>query len=125
MKAIKILSVALSLITVLITIVFFGWWATKDYWVFGDERFDQVKWITASPTPENRCHRGDMAHDLQSRLLLAGMPRQFALAMLGRPDWEEDRQIEYDLGHCLWDTHGLRLYFNDEDKLIQSRIVQH
>jgi hypothetical protein len=45
--------------------------------------------------------------------------------MLGRPDWEEDRQIEYDLGHCLWDTHGLRLYFNDEDKLIQSRIVQH
>ena len=125
MKAIKILCVALSLITVLITIVFFGWWASKDYWVFGDERFDQVKWITASPTADKRCHRGDMAHDLRSRLLLTGMPRQFALAMLGRPDWEEERQIEYDLGHCLWDTHGLRLYFNAEDKLIQSRIVQH
>jgi hypothetical protein len=125
MKAIKILCVALSLITVLITIIFFGWWATKDYWVFGDERFDQVRWITAVPTTEQRCYRGDMAHDLQSRLLLKGMPRQFALAMLGRPDWEEHNQIEYDLGHCLWDTHGLRLYFNDEGNLIQSRIVQH
>ena len=125
MKAIKILCVALSLITLLITIVFFGWWAMKDYLVFGDDRFDQVRWITAVPTADNRCHRGDMAHDLQSRLLLKGMPRSFALVMLGRPDWEDYNQIEYDLGHCLWDTHGLRLYFNNDDKLIQSRIVQH
>ncbi|HWT28137.1 MAG TPA: hypothetical protein VN084_01390 [Methylophilaceae bacterium] len=125
MKIIKILCVALSLITLLITIVFFCWWAMKDYFVFGDQRFDQVRWITAAPTADNRCYRGDMAHDLQSRLLLKGMPRQFALAMLGRPDWDDGSQIEYDLGHCLWDTHGLRLYFGDDGNLIQSRIVQH
>lgn len=125
MKLIKILSLAFAAFTVLVTIVFFSWWAMKDMLVFGDEKFDQVKWITATPTAENRCFRGDMAYDLKSRLLLRGMPRGMVTTMLGRPTWEDFNQIEYDLGHCLWDTHGLNILFDEQDRLLQSRIVQH
>ncbi|HZV98165.1 MAG TPA: hypothetical protein VFF74_04170 [Methylophilaceae bacterium] len=125
MKTIKILGLAFSGITILITLVFFSWWAMKDRLVFGDEKFDQMRWITVTATPENRCHRGDMAFDLKEHVLAPGMARSAATVLLGRPSWEEPNQIEYDLGHCLWDTHGLRLYFDAQDRLIHSRIVQH
>jgi hypothetical protein len=44
---------------------------------------------------------------------------------LGRPSWEESTQIEYDLGVCLWVVHGLRLYFDPQERLMHSAIVQH
>lgn len=125
MKAIKILCVAFSGITVLVTIVFFGWWAMKDRYVFSGETFDQIRWITAAATSENACFRGAMAYDIQQRLLVKGMSRQAATVLLGRPTWEDPSQIEYDLGYCLWDIHGLRLYFDLQNNLIHSRIVQH
>jgi hypothetical protein len=97
----------------------------KDYLVFGESRFDQVRWITAKPGPDNPCFRGDMAFDLKQRVLLRGMPRDVVTILLGRPTWEDHGQLEYELGNCLWREHGLRLYFDDEGRLIQSRIVQH
>lgn len=125
MKAIQIACLLFALFTLIVTIAFFSWWGMKDRLVFGDDRFDQVGWITAVPTADQPCHRGGMAYDIQQRWLDKGMPRQAATVLLGRPTWEDDLQIEYDLGYCLWDTHGLRLYFDDQDGLLQSRIVQH
>jgi hypothetical protein len=66
-----------------------------------------------------------MAQDLKQRVLLRGMPRQSATILLGRPTWEDHGQIEYELGTCLWREYGLRLYFDENDRLIRSRIVQH
>lgn len=125
MRIIKILSFGFAAFTVILTIVFFGWWAMKDQLVFGDSKFDPVRWATAAPTPEERCYRGDMANHLKQEVLTRGMTRNATMMLLGRPDWEDDNQTEYDLGHCLWDTHGLRLYFNDDDLLVYTRIVQH
>jgi len=125
MRILKILSFGFAAFTVILTIVFFGWWAMKDSLVFGGEEFDRVRWATAAPTAEERCYRGDMANDLKQRVLARGMPRGATMMLLGRPDWEDANQTEYDLGHCLWDTHGLRLYFNEQDLLVYTRIVQH
>jgi hypothetical protein len=125
MKAIKIICLIAAILVFIISLMFFGWWAMKDYFVFGDSRFDQVRWITAQPTAEEPCYRGDMAFDLKQRLLLRGMPMTTATILLGRPTWEDYGQIEYELGNCLWREHGLRLYFDENDRLIRSRIVQH
>lgn len=125
MKTLKIVCVVFSGIAVLITLVFFSWWAMEDRFVFGDEAFDQVRWITAKSTAENACHRGAMAYDLQRHLLHKGSTRSAVTILLGRPTWEEPSQIEYDLGTCLWRVYGLRLYFDEQDNLMNSRIVQH
>lgn len=125
MKTIKILSVIAAILVFTTSVIFFGWWAMKDYFVFGDSRFDQVSWVTAQPSDAKPCYRGDMAFDLKQRVLLRGMPRNIATILLGRPTWEDHGQIEYELGYCLWREHGLRLYFDDNDRLIRSRIVQH
>ena len=47
------------------------------------------------------------------------------MMQLVRPSWEETTQIEYDLGVCLWVVHGLRLYFDQQERLVHSAIVQH
>ncbi|HZV99433.1 MAG TPA: hypothetical protein VFF74_10635 [Methylophilaceae bacterium] len=125
MRIVKILCFGFAAFTVVVTIVFFGWWAMKDMLVFGGAEFDRVRWATAAPTAEERCYRGDMAHHLKQEVLARGMTRTATMMLLGRPDWEDANQTEYDLGHCLWDTHGLRLYFNDDDLLVYTRIVQH
>jgi hypothetical protein len=125
MRIIKILSLGFAVFTVVLTIVFFGWWAMKDWLVFGGEDFDRVRWATAAPTPDEPCYRGSMAFDLKQRILPRGVSRQQTMMLLGRPDWEDESQTEYDLGHCLWDTHGLRLYFNAQNQLVYTRIVQH
>jgi hypothetical protein len=125
MKAIKLFCLISAVLIFVISVLFFGWWAMKDHFVFGDGRFDQVRWITARATDEAPCYRGDMAQDLKQRVLLRGMPRQSATILLGRPTWEDHGQIEYELGTCLWREYGLRLYFDENDRLIRSRIVQH
>ena len=107
------------------SIFFFAWWGLKDYFVFGGEKFNQQVWLTAKPTADKRCFRGDMAYELQQKLLLKGVPRENAIALLGAPTWADDHSIEYDLGHCLWVEHGLRLAFDDNGRLINSRIMQH
>ena len=112
-------------VAVVATIAFFAWWAMKDRIEFGDDKFDQVAWITASGTADKTCHRGDMAYDLQQNVLKAGITREAATSLLGRPSWEEAAQMEYDLGSCMHVIHGLRLFFNDNNQLTHSRIVQH
>lgn len=125
MKAIKIACLVSFLIAVMITIFFFGWWLMKDRIVFGSQKFDQVQWIMASVSSDNSCKRGDMAYDLQQHVLLPGMTLQQVTVLLGRPSWEDPRQIEYDLGQCLHVQHGLRLFFDESDRLTHSRIDQH
>ena len=125
MKAIRIACLAFAVIALVITIVFFSWWLMKDRIVFGSQKFDQVQWMTASVNPDNNCKRGDMAYDLQQRVLMPGITRQQAMVLLGRPTWEDPRQIEYDLGQCMHVEHGLRLFFDNNDRLTHSRIAQH
>ena len=114
-----------AVVALVATIAFFTWWGMKDRIEFGDEKFDQVAWITASSSADKTCHRGDMAYDLQQHVLQVGITREAATSLLGRPNWEEAGQMEYDLGSCMHVIHGLRLFFNENNQLTHSRIVQH
>ncbi|MFA6178195.1 MAG: hypothetical protein WC696_01130 [Candidatus Methylopumilus sp.] len=125
LNVIRIVCIAAFVLAAIVTIVFFGWWAMKDRIVFGNEKFDQAGWITATASADKTCHRGDMAYDLQQNVLKPGMSRENVTVMLGRPAWEDPQQIEYDLGNCMHVEHGLRLFFNDSNQLTHTRISQH
>lgn len=125
MKLIKNATIAFAVFTLILTIVFFIWWAFKDRFVFSSEKFDQVKWIQLATTTKNECKRGDMAYDLQQNILARGVPREAVTALLGRPAFEEDNAIEYDLGKCMHVYHGLLIFFDKNNRLINSRISSH
>jgi hypothetical protein len=125
MRWIRWFIVAATVFSFIASIAFFTWWGMKDYFVFGQKTFNRVEWITAQQTPDNRCHRGDMAYDLKTRVLEVGMSRDATTLLLGRPTWEDAGHAEYDLGYCHWSTHGLYLFFNEQNQLTQSRIAQH
>jgi hypothetical protein len=122
MKLIKIATIAFSIFTLVLTIVFFIWWAMEDKLVFGDEKFDQVKWIQGAQTLQTECKRGDMAYDLQQHVLLPGYPRDKVAILLGRPSYEDANSIAYDLGLCMHIYHNLRIFFDENGRLMQSRI---
>lgn len=124
LNVLTVIPIVLIAFTVLVTVVFFGWWSMKERFVFGHETFDQVRWMTPA-TSERPCDRGDMVLDLQQHLLTPGMNRTEVMRLLGRPAWEDPAQIEYELGVCLWVVHGLRLYFDPDGRLTHSTIVQH
>ncbi len=125
MNLIKITSIVLAVITMLITIVFFVWWMFKDQLMFGNEKFDQVKWMQSTATINTECKRGDMAYDLQKNILSKGVNREAVMVLLGRPSYEEKNVIEYDLGRCMHVYHGLLVLFDDNNHLVQSRISSH
>jgi len=130
MKFINVSSIALAVFTVLLTIVFFTWWAFKDKVVFGSEKFDQTKWIQYATSTEQECKRGDMAFDLQQNILIKGARKEAVMALLGRPSLEEsfaakNSAIEYDLGKCMHVYHGLLIFFDANNQLTQSRISSH
>ena len=129
MKFINISSIALAVFTVLLTIVFFTWWAFKDKVVFGAEKFDQTKWMQHAATIETECKRGDMAYDLQQNILIKSARKEAVMALLGRPSIEEVNAkfnaIEYDLGKCMHVYHGLLIFFDTNNQLTQSRISSH
>ncbi len=125
MKVIKWSALIFTVITILITIAFFGWWMFKDSLVFGSEKFNQAKWIQLEATVDNECKRGDMANDLQQNVLRRGLPRDAVKEILGHPSFEEGNALEYDLGKCMHVYHGLLMYFDQDNKLINSRISSH
>jgi outer membrane protein assembly factor BamE (lipoprotein component of BamABCDE complex) len=125
MKLINWLSIALAAFTVVLTIVFFAWWAMKDSVMFGAEKFDQVKWMQSAVTIEKECKRGDMAYDLQQHILARGMPKSEVSVLLGRPSYEDENSAEYDLGKCMHVYHGLLIFFDKNNALINSRISSH
>lgn len=110
--------------TLLLTLVFFSWWSMKERFIFGDNTFDPVTWMAAADQHDT-CERGDMVLDVQQRMLQRGMDKSHVTVMLGRPTWEDHNQYEYELGKCLWIIHGLRLYFDDNGRLVHSAIIQH
>ena len=124
LRLLKWLAIGFGAITLVITIVFFTWWIMKDRFIFGDDKFDTVRWMAVSKGQET-CDRGDMVLDVKNRVLHRGMSRTDATVLLGRPAWEDAHQFEYELGVCLWVIHGLRLYFDDQGRLTHSLIVQH
>ncbi len=121
----KWVALTFLIVTVLITLVFFAWWGMRERFVFDDQPFSQVRWMAPHSENSPLCDRGDMVRDLKNRLLKQGMGKNQVTMLLGRPDWEEPHQLEYELGICLWVVHGLRLYFNDQDHLISTAIIQH
>ena len=125
MKLINWLTLIFTVFTVMLTIVFFAWWAMKDSIVFGKEKFNQVKWMQSSATIETECKRGDMAYDLQQNILTKGVPRAAVGVLLGRPSYEDTTLIEYDLGRCMHVYHGLLIYFDENNRLVNSRISSH
>lgn len=125
MKLIKNATIAFAVFTLILTIVFFTWWAFKDKFVFNGEKFDQVKWIQLATSTKNECKRGDMAYDLQQNILARGTQREAVTALLGRPAFEDENSIEYDLGKCMHVYHGLLIFFDQNSRLINSRISSH
>lgn len=125
MKLINWASLALAAFTVILTIVFFTWWSMKDSIVFGNEKFDQARWMQAASTIQTECKRGDMAFDLQRNILGKGAPREAINVLLGRPSYEDTHAIEYDLGKCMHVYHGLLIYFDENNRLANSRISSH
>lgn len=130
MKFINISSLALAVFTILLTLVFFTWWAFKDKVVFGAEKFDQVRWMQYAATIEQECKRGDMAFDLQQNVLMRGARKEAVMALLGRPSIEQPlasnhSAIEYDLGKCMHVYHGLLVFFDANNQLTHSRISSH
>jgi hypothetical protein len=125
MKFINFASIALAVFTLVLTIVFFTWWAMKDRVVFGSEKFDQVKWMQDAATIQTECKRGDMAYDLQKNILIKGAKREAVTALLGRPSLEDENAMEYDLGKCMHVYHALRIFFNADGQLMQSSISSH
>jgi outer membrane protein assembly factor BamE (lipoprotein component of BamABCDE complex) len=124
-QLLTLLALAFAGFTLLVTLVFFGWWAFKEHFTFGDQPFDPVRWMAPAAEQHSTCARGDMVLDIQHRLLQPGMPKSAVTTLLGRPAWEDQRQLEYELGICLWVVHGLRLYFDGDGHLTHSAIVQH
>lgn len=125
MKVIKWATITFTVLTVIVTIIFFAWWMMKDSLVFGSERFDQVKWMQSVATIETDCKRGDMAYDLQQHVLAKGTAKDAVGVLLGRPNFEDGNAIEYDLGKCMHVYHGLLLFFDENNRLINSRISSH
>lgn len=125
MRLIRNATIAFALFTLVLTIVFFIWWAFKDKFVFSSEKFDQVKWIQLAANTKNECKRGDMAYDLQQNILIRGAQREAVTVLLGRPAFENERSIEYDLGKCMHVYHGLLIFFDQNNRLISSRISSH
>ncbi len=125
MKLIRNSTIAFALFTLVLTIVFFIWWAFKDKFVFSSEKFDQVKWIQLAANTKNECKRGDMAYDLQQNILVRGAQREAVTALLGRPAFEDQSSMEYDLGKCMHVYHGLLIFFDQNNRLISSRISSH
>jgi hypothetical protein len=124
-KLINIAAISLAVFTFILTIVFFIWWAFKDSVVFGQEKFDQAKWMQSAATIDTECKRGDMAYYLQQRVLVRGFPRDSVSLLLGRPSFEEPSVIEYDLGKCMHVYHGLRIFFDENNRVMHSRISSH
>ena len=125
MKFINWATIAFTAFTVLLTIVFFSWWAMKDSLVFGSEKFNQIKWMQAEANLEKECKRGDMAYDLQQHILTKGTPKAAIGILLGRPSYEDVNSMEYDLGQCTHVYHGLLIFFDENNNLINSRISSH
>jgi hypothetical protein len=118
------LAIGFAIFTLIVTVIFFGWWAMKDHFMFGHDRFDQVRWMTPA-SQDKPCDRGDMVLDLQQHLLKPGMTKRDVAMLLGRPAWEDAAETEYELGVCQWVVHGLRLYFDADERLLHTAIVQH
>ena len=97
----------------------------KDSLVFGSDKFDQVKWMQHATTIETDCKRGDMAYDLQQHVLSKGTSKEAVGVLLGRPSYEDGNAMEYDLGKCMHVYHGLLLFFDENNRLINSRISSH
>lgn len=118
-------TVAFAAVTLVITIIFFAWWAMKEPVMFGSERFDQVKWMQYVATIETECKRGNMAYDLKKRILARGVSKEAVMMLLGRPSLEDSNAIEYDLGKCMHVYHALRIYFDANGRLVNSQISSH
>jgi outer membrane protein assembly factor BamE (lipoprotein component of BamABCDE complex) len=125
MKLINWATIVFAAITLLVTIVFFAWWMMKDSIEFGSDKFDQIKWMKSAASIETDCKRGDMAYDLQQHILSKGTSKESVGVLLGRPSYEDGNAMEYDLGKCMHVYHGLLLYFDANNQLINSRISSH
>jgi hypothetical protein len=125
MKLIRIAAIALTVFTVLLTIVFFTWWAFKEPIMFGGEKFTPVSWMETVSSIEQECKRGEMAYDLKENILIKGAKREAVMALLGRPSLEDKQMLEYDLGKCMHVYHVLMIYFDEQGSLLHSRISSH
>ncbi|WP_435509286.1 hypothetical protein [Variovorax sp. LT1R16] len=115
-------------------IVVFVAYAGLFYWlfhggVFATSRFDSTAWFAQQTNESDAyCYRGGMAKHIKDEILRPGLKREDVVRLLGQPDSENSREIQYVLGMCSGlriDFDGLHVYFNSRGELERVAILQH
>jgi hypothetical protein len=57
--------------------------------------------------------------------LARGSSKEAVAVLLGRPSFEDGPAVEYDLGKCMHVYHGLLIFFDENNRLLNSRISSH
>lgn len=113
--------IVLQIIGIILLVIF-------NYWIvigpYGVERFERNIWISFH-NPIKDC-RSDMANDISNRLIKEDMSKQEVFAILGQPDFAKDDKVEYSIGFCgMWDDNGVRIFFDNSDKVKDVYNIQY
>lgn len=93
--------------------------------IFPVEPFDRDRWLSgASMNPNFEClPRAHMAHDVVTRLVKPGMPRQEVVGLLSGPAKGEKPKLECSLGECVRDGgDSLQIYFDSKGEVVRAKI---
>lgn len=91
------------------------------------EKFDSEKWKHSNDTSEDTWSlRWDMMNDLRNNYTLVGKTRKQIIALLGKPDGDDDTKISYYLGYSKTgiNTGILTLFFDKDDKVSKISVWQ-
>jgi hypothetical protein len=91
---------------------------------YGTSRFEPKVWESFRD-PIKDC-RSEMANDISNRLVKKDMSKQEVFAILGEPDFTKDDKVEYYIGFCgMWDDNGVRIFFDNSDKVKDVYNIQY
>jgi outer membrane protein assembly factor BamE (lipoprotein component of BamABCDE complex) len=115
----------------LVCLIAFGLLLLYLLWVtfsspFSRANFDAEHWAEVVGK-DDACTRGSMVNDLLKNRIQTGMQKEFLLAILGKPDRDDGREVSYYLGFCqtFVDPDTLDFYFDAEGKLTKHEIINH
>jgi len=111
--------------------------------IVDDQPFDSQLWRDQASMPNGSELRSRMISDLQSNVLMRGMNRSEVLLLLGNPD-PGYFSVDYDLAYLIGSQSGtgavtrhgavvrsgggvrlLTLNFNDQDRVVEWRVLTH
>jgi len=112
-----------------VLVVFLDLTGTLFWKPFADRRYDPSAWRRESGRMNENSRRGSMVCDLERRIIRRGMTRAEVIAHLGEPDGTKDPD---DYGYVIGMWTGFRMdfdtfdvLFDDQGRVVETRIVQH